>query len=275
MTIAWIYIIHFDEPLHHARHYVGCTEALKERLITHAQGHGSNILAVLKAKGISWRLASLYRTCHAGMRRVERAIKDCSAGPRFCSVCSNLTPKIRGCTYYDISNLRFPTNSASLQKMSRYVKDTVRFSTPADIIHLPAIIRGLQRADKDALGFIPAGGRADQGLDRLIPLGRIALAIEGKEIVGLCAYTLNQSGTRLTIHQCVVLDGSRFKGHGRRMLDLISSIYEDIEFSCHVRADLAANMFWLKCGFVLTSTKTHRTSGSVLNHYVRSPISEL
>jgi predicted GIY-YIG superfamily endonuclease len=270
---SWIYIIHLDQPHFHAQHYVGCTAALQQRLTTHAIGDGSNFLRTIRDNGIHWQLASLYQTSHANMRRLERQIKDCSAGPRFCNICNPIIPRIKGCVQYDIRNLPFPVDSRGLlaARPNGLPENRVRFSNENDSDQLPTWLRSVQRPDKDALGFIPAGGRREAGLDRLIPLGKIIIATSGKAKVGFLAFTLNQSGTRLTIHQCVVLDHARFAGHGRRMIDLLRSSYDDIEFSCHVRADLAANVFWQKCGFILVGSKTHKTSGSVLNHYIQSP----
>lgn len=41
MTTGVIYVLHFDRPLHHARHYVGYARNLRARLQAHAGGRGS------------------------------------------------------------------------------------------------------------------------------------------------------------------------------------------------------------------------------------------
>lgn len=54
-----IYILHFDTPLHHARHYVGyCADGtLNERLARHRAGHGSRLMAALEEAGIGYTIA--------------------------------------------------------------------------------------------------------------------------------------------------------------------------------------------------------------------------
>ena len=68
-----VYLLHFDQPFGHARHYVGsCADGrLDERLAEHAAGRGANLLAHAVAAGVSFRLA---RTWNGG-RKAERAIK--------------------------------------------------------------------------------------------------------------------------------------------------------------------------------------------------------
>ena len=46
-----IYMLHFDQPYKHARHYVGWTDDLLDRLDTHARGHGARLVAVIGTPG--------------------------------------------------------------------------------------------------------------------------------------------------------------------------------------------------------------------------------
>ena len=66
-----IYMLHFDQPYRHARHYVGWTEDLLDRLDRHAAGHGARLMAVIWQAGIGF---TLVRICE-GTRHTERAIK--------------------------------------------------------------------------------------------------------------------------------------------------------------------------------------------------------
>lgn len=52
-----VYLLHFDRPYRHARHYVGWTSNLDGRLAEHTAGHGARLLAVVHAAGIGWHLA--------------------------------------------------------------------------------------------------------------------------------------------------------------------------------------------------------------------------
>ena len=84
---GYIYLIHFDRPLSHARHYVGWTEELPERIRSHAKGIGARLLAVLLREGISWRVSRVW----AGMtKKDERKIKKSRAAK------SSICPLCRG-----------------------------------------------------------------------------------------------------------------------------------------------------------------------------------
>ena len=72
-----IYMLHFSQPYKHARHYVGWTEDLLDRLDQHAAGHGARLVAVITQAGIGF---TLVRICE-GTRRTERAIKNAGGAP--------------------------------------------------------------------------------------------------------------------------------------------------------------------------------------------------
>jgi hypothetical protein len=79
-----IYLIHFDRPLHHARHYLGyCADGtLEVRLIRHRAGRGARLLAVLRELNIGWRVVRVFD----GDRKFERRLKG-SGSSRLCPVC--------------------------------------------------------------------------------------------------------------------------------------------------------------------------------------------
>lgn len=77
-----IYLLHFDRPYKHARHYCGWTDNLTARLARHAAGDGARLLAVVHAAGITWRLARTWD----GPRARERQIKRAGAA-RYCPLC--------------------------------------------------------------------------------------------------------------------------------------------------------------------------------------------
>jgi hypothetical protein len=92
-----IYLLCFDQPYvpypgapAHccARHYIGWTLNLPERLRQHRQGHGARLIAVITAAGITFQLA---RT-RPGDRATERAIKRCGGATRYCPICTQ-TPR--------------------------------------------------------------------------------------------------------------------------------------------------------------------------------------
>jgi predicted GIY-YIG superfamily endonuclease len=79
-----VYLIHFDTPYRHARHYIGWTADLDARLEAHRSGHGSRLMQVITIAGITWQLA---RTWPGGRKR-ERALKDRHEAPRLCPLCT-------------------------------------------------------------------------------------------------------------------------------------------------------------------------------------------
>jgi hypothetical protein len=86
-----VYLLHFDQPYKHARHYVGWTESsrsLNARLARHEAGHGARLLAVVRAAGIGWQLARMW----PGSRARERQIKRQGGHARKCPLCG-VTPR--------------------------------------------------------------------------------------------------------------------------------------------------------------------------------------
>ena len=88
-----VYLIHFDRPLHHARHYLGyCADGtLEVRLIRHRAGRGARLLAVLRELGIGWQVVRVFD----GDRRFERRLKNRRNAWRLCPVCSARPTQLR------------------------------------------------------------------------------------------------------------------------------------------------------------------------------------
>src|SRR5215475_673104 len=78
-----VYLLHFDRPYQHARHYTGWSEDLPKRLAEHAEGRGARLTAVVRAAGIGWQLA---RTWTAD-RCFERRLKRRHGAARYCPIC--------------------------------------------------------------------------------------------------------------------------------------------------------------------------------------------
>jgi hypothetical protein len=81
-----IYLLHFDRPLQHARHYVGWTglDSLDSRIDEHKKGRGSKLMAAVIRAGISFDIARLWH----GTRHEERKIKNTKAvGRTLCPIC--------------------------------------------------------------------------------------------------------------------------------------------------------------------------------------------
>lgn len=81
-----VYLIHFDQPYHHARHYLGVAHNVETRLNQHLRGKqagGARLMEVVNQAGITWRLA---RTWDGG-RKLEKRLKGWNNGCRLCPIC--------------------------------------------------------------------------------------------------------------------------------------------------------------------------------------------
>jgi predicted GIY-YIG superfamily endonuclease len=78
-----VYLIHFEKPYKHARHYLGWSDQLAFRLAHHKSGTGANLLRVVNEAGIKW---AMVRVWPGGSRVDERKLKNHSS-TRHCPVC--------------------------------------------------------------------------------------------------------------------------------------------------------------------------------------------
>lgn len=79
-----VYLIHFDHPYHHARHYLGYADNLAARLHEHIQGNGARLMEVIALAGIGWQVARTWQ----GDRKLERRLKNWHKSPDLCPICS-------------------------------------------------------------------------------------------------------------------------------------------------------------------------------------------
>ncbi len=82
--MATVYLLHFDEPYKHARHYLGYAEDLAARLTQHRAGSGARLTQVIKEAGITF---TLVRTWEGG-RDLERHLKRWHDSPALCPLCN-------------------------------------------------------------------------------------------------------------------------------------------------------------------------------------------
>ncbi len=83
MSESTCYLPHFDRPYGHARHHLGSTKDLPQRLGRHRAGSGARVVEVMTAAGIGFVLA---RTWPGGRDR-ERKLKDQGERSRVCLIC--------------------------------------------------------------------------------------------------------------------------------------------------------------------------------------------
>lgn len=70
-----VYLLHFDQPLGHAKHYSGYSRSrdCQQRLAAHAAGRGARLLQVALERGITWQVAKIWEE---GDRAFERSLKQ-------------------------------------------------------------------------------------------------------------------------------------------------------------------------------------------------------
>jgi predicted GIY-YIG superfamily endonuclease len=83
--VGTIYLVHFDHPYEHARHYTGWTEDLLDRLDRHARGHSARLMRVIWEAGIGFTLVRV----REGTRGTERSIKNAGGAVRYCPLCTS------------------------------------------------------------------------------------------------------------------------------------------------------------------------------------------
>lgn len=81
-----VYLIHFDPPYRHARHYLGSCADLAPRLWAHQHGQGARLTQVAVGAGCALVLA---RTWEGG-RQLERRLKRRHNAPQLCPICAAL-----------------------------------------------------------------------------------------------------------------------------------------------------------------------------------------
>jgi hypothetical protein len=82
---GFVYLLHFDVPYWHAKHYSGFTAAPNgARWESHLIGTGARLLRVLAALGIGWHPVRVWR----GTRDDERRLKNLGGATRVCPVCT-------------------------------------------------------------------------------------------------------------------------------------------------------------------------------------------
>ncbi len=81
-----VYLLHFSEAYHHARHYIGSVEEaahLDVRIEQHRNGRGARLCAVVVAEGVELQLVRTW----PGDRKVERHLKNKKNAPKLCPIC--------------------------------------------------------------------------------------------------------------------------------------------------------------------------------------------
>lgn len=85
--MANVYLIHFDEKLAHAQHYIGFADIpVRRRLDRHRSGNGSKLIRAVLANGIEIRLARVWSGPEVD-RVFERGLKNRRNARKLCPIC--------------------------------------------------------------------------------------------------------------------------------------------------------------------------------------------
>lgn len=78
-----VYLIHFTQPYHHARHYIGFTADLPRRIAEHQRDY-LHLMGAVNAAKIPWVVAKVWPD---GDRELERRLKRWKGAGQFCPIC--------------------------------------------------------------------------------------------------------------------------------------------------------------------------------------------
>lgn len=84
MKTKIVYLLHFNRPYKHAKHYLGSTRNLDQRISEHLNGHGARLLEVLVLNNISFQLVRTWK----GDKKLERKLKNMKCSPKLCPICN-------------------------------------------------------------------------------------------------------------------------------------------------------------------------------------------
>ena len=81
-----VYLLHFDRPLAHARHYIGWSDDINARIECHRLGGcaSSSLMRAVKEAGIGFVVARVWPDAD---RNFERRLKKQKNGCKLCPVC--------------------------------------------------------------------------------------------------------------------------------------------------------------------------------------------
>ncbi len=86
-TLGTTYLLHFEKPLKHARHYLGWTNDFEKRMEEHHNGKRERCVLTwaIRKQGIIWTVA---RTRVNVPISHEKKIKKMKNSPRYCPICN-------------------------------------------------------------------------------------------------------------------------------------------------------------------------------------------
>lgn len=93
MSQTWkLYVLHFDKPYKHARHYTGIALDVEKRIHEHETGQGARLMQVLKENNIGFKCSVIgefpgFSEAHAEEKRLKTKVKKPDA---YCPICKEI-----------------------------------------------------------------------------------------------------------------------------------------------------------------------------------------
>ena len=86
-----VYLIHFDPPYKHARHYLGWARNIDKRVAHHLAGRGARLTQVAADVGIQMEMVRVWPDAD---RTFERELKNRKNTPKLCPRCTEPKPAV-------------------------------------------------------------------------------------------------------------------------------------------------------------------------------------
>lgn len=88
-----VYLIHFEEKIGKAQHYLGYTKNLESRMYYHRNGNGAAILRACNERNIKY---DVVREWDGADGNFERKLKKFKKSKRLCPICNSKTWETNG-----------------------------------------------------------------------------------------------------------------------------------------------------------------------------------
>lgn len=96
--MSWsVYVLHFDKPYKHAKHYTGIAKNVEKRIKLHRSGRGARLTQVLKENNIGFRynVIAEYPTFSEAKSEEKRLKTRIKKPQRYCPICKENKEKIK------------------------------------------------------------------------------------------------------------------------------------------------------------------------------------
>lgn len=83
-----VYLLHFDKPYKHAKHYIGFTKLndYEIRIKDHRDGKGARLMTIIRNNNIGFTVSKIWKNVD---RKFERSLKKQGGASRICPICKS------------------------------------------------------------------------------------------------------------------------------------------------------------------------------------------